>query len=233
VVAREIFQEMQASGHDHVFLDITSKTSGFLSKRFPTIYEYCRQHGFRMERDQIPVMPAQHYLIGGIKTDTFGKTSMVGLFACGETASTGVHGANRLAGNSLLECLFFASQVAKTINCSRVIPKKAFFEGHAETSVFDENVKELKQNLRNTMQNYGGIIRTTQGLNNGIDWMNNLLDRLEPAKMWHVEQIELFNMAITAREILTSALARKENIGTHCLKELITKKVGRLGRLKY
>jgi L-aspartate oxidase len=224
VVARAIFQEMQASGRDHVFLDITSKTAGFLAARFPTIYEYCMQHGIRMERDLIPVMPAQHYLIGGIKTDTFGKTSMEGLFACGETASTGVHGANRLAGNSLLECLFFASQVAKTINCSRTVPKIPIFEAPSETSVFDENVMELKQNLRDTMQNYGGIIRTTLGLNKGIDWMNKLLDRLVPAKMWHVEQIELFNMAITAREILKSALARKENIGTHCLKEFITNK---------
>lgn len=224
VVARAIFQEMQASGQDYVFLDITSKTAGFLAKRFPTIYEYCRQQGIRMECDLIPVMPAQHYLIGGIKTDIFGNTSMEGLFACGETASTGVHGANRLAGNSLLECLFFASQVAKTINCTRIAHKKAIFEAPAETTVFDENVKELKQILRETMQNHGGIIRTTQGLNNGIDWLNKLLDRLVPAKMGHVEQIELFNMAITAREILTSALARKENIGTHCIKEFISNK---------
>jgi len=217
IVAREIYAEMRACEKDHVFLDITSKSADFLSKRFPTIFEFCRQHGIRMESDLIPVMPAQHYLIGGIKTDTFGKTSMEGLFACGETASTGVHGANRLAGNSLLECLFFASQVAKTINNTQAKRKKAFFEATHLTSVFDGNVNEVKQQLRDTMQSCGGVIRTPLGVNKGLEWMNNLIDRFEPVKLCRVEPIELFNMAVTAREILACALARKEKIGSHYL----------------
>ncbi|HSV88733.1 MAG TPA: L-aspartate oxidase [Bacteroidales bacterium] len=219
IVAREIFREMKASRHDHIFLDITSKPAGFIKKRFPTIYEYCRQHGILMEKDLIPVMPAQHYLIGGIKTDNYGNTSLAGLYACGETASTGVHGANRLAGNSLLECLFFASQVAKAIEGSHLARKKAIIKDLGANVGFAGDVNALKQNLRVIMQTCGGILRTTHGLNKGIEWLNNLIDSVEPAKLSNINQFELLNMALTGREILQSALSRKEKIGTHYIED--------------
>src|SRR6266436_933587 len=103
IVARSIVQEMERHGLGHVWLDATHFAAGELARRFPTIHAYCASHGCTAEREPIPVSPAAHYMMGGVWTDLWGRTSVPGLFACGETASTGVHGANRLASNSLLE----------------------------------------------------------------------------------------------------------------------------------
>jgi L-aspartate oxidase len=112
VVARAIFAECLRSGAPHVWLDARRLHSGAAQERFPTIYSRCLERGLDMSRDLIPVAPVAHYCVGGVRTDTFGRTSVPGLFACGETASTGVHGANRLASNSLLESLVFAGRAA-------------------------------------------------------------------------------------------------------------------------
>lgn len=118
IVSRAIVRELDLSAASHVYIDITSKSEDFLKTRFPTIFNECLNHGVNMAYDKIPVTPIQHYLMGGIKTDTDGCTSIHGLYACGEAASTGVHGANRLASNSMLECLVFGRRAALHINRS-------------------------------------------------------------------------------------------------------------------
>jgi len=119
IVARGIFRELKRSGENCVYVDITSKSEEFLKNRFPTIYNECINHGINIAVDKIPVSPIQHYLMGGIETDINGLTSIRGLYACGEAANTGVHGANRLASNSMLECLVFGRRAAMHINESR------------------------------------------------------------------------------------------------------------------
>ena len=116
IVARAIYNEMKSTGEDHVYIDITSKSEEELQHRFPTIYNECLKRGINISKDYIPVCPVQHYLMGGIKTDLHARTSIQGLYACGEAASTGVHGANRLASNSMLECLVFGRRAAEDIN---------------------------------------------------------------------------------------------------------------------
>lgn len=106
VVSRSIFQELQKTKSTNVFLDITHKDSEYIKNRFPTIYKTCMQYGIDITKDRIPVAPAEHYCMGGIMTDAFGRTDIEGFYACGEAACNGIHGANRLASNSLLEGLF-------------------------------------------------------------------------------------------------------------------------------
>src|SRR5256712_9110058 len=112
IVARAIVSEMHRTQSTHVFLDMTKKSDEFLRKRFPRIYETCAGYGLDLATDMAPVCPAAHYMMGGVKTDEWGRTSLAGLYAAGETACTGVHGANRLASNSLLEGLVFGARAA-------------------------------------------------------------------------------------------------------------------------
>ncbi len=216
VVAREIFFEMQKEGSDHVFLDITSRSAKFLSQRFPTIYTSCSLDGLKMERDMIPVLPVQHYFMGGIKTNVHAQTSIPGLFACGEAACTGVHGANRLASNSLLECLVFASQAAGFINSHPIsephsLPSAQFFE--ANTSV--EDAEEMKNHLKALMQKHGGIARNETGLKTALAEVQEICQALGRSKFENPSQMEVFNMAMISAEILVSALKRKESLGSH------------------
>jgi len=113
VVSRAIHSEMRKTRSDHVFLDVTHLSAPVLTARFPTIYSFCREHGLDITRSPIPVAPAAHYMMGGVKTNTWGETNIAGLFAAGETACTGVHGANRLASNSLLEVLIFGKRIVE------------------------------------------------------------------------------------------------------------------------
>ena len=115
VVARAIVSEMQRTQSTHVYLDMTNKSEEFLKKRFPRIHETCLSYGLDLASDLAPVCPAAHYMMGGVKTDLKGRTSLPGLYAAGETASTGVHGANRLARNSLLEGLVFGALAAQAM----------------------------------------------------------------------------------------------------------------------
>ncbi len=219
VVAREIFREMTESSQEHVFLDITCRSAQFLKKRFPTIYSHLRQQGFRMETDMIPVVPAQHYFMGGVKTDENGMTTIHGLYACGEVACTGVHGANRLASNSLLECIVFASQVAQSIHGSEKIQTEIDAEISYKTRKIHAPVHGLKSALREMMQTHGGIVRNPQGLLHAAGFMNNVLETTANAVLSHPDHFELHNMAVVAREVLLAALARRESIGSHYLRE--------------
>lgn len=219
IVAREIFCEMTETGQNHVFLDITSKSAVFLKQRFPVIYKHCTDHGIFMEKDMIPVNPAQHYIMGGIKTDLFGLTSMPGLYACGETASTGVHGANRLAGNSLLECVVFAFRTSQFINEQNFGEPKfkpmlvqTFSETLPQQTI---DLQAEKKRIRHLMHGYGGIVKTPEGLIHALSLINEILEKVSADNLNRPDAIELFNMAIVSRQILLSALARPDNLGAH------------------
>src|SRR4029077_6042419 len=115
ILARAIVSELHRTNSEHVYLDMTAKPEGFVEKRFPRIYATCMQYGVDLACDVAPVCPAAHYIMGGVKTDLWGRTSLPGLYAAGETAASGVHGANRLASNSLLEGMVFGARSGQAI----------------------------------------------------------------------------------------------------------------------
>jgi L-aspartate oxidase len=219
VVSREIFREMNEDRKDHVFLDIRNRGHDFLQKRFPTIFNHLKENGIVMHKDLIPVLPAQHYFMGGVKTNGLGETSVKGLYACGEAACTGVHGANRLASNSLLECVVFGARVARTINRS---DRKIFDLPEPRLARYTNecpDVKELALFVRKKLQDYGGIARSPQGLVHALDHLTGIMDRVELSELKSTNVFELLNMSLVGREILLAALARRESIGSHYLEE--------------
>lgn len=174
IVARAIDSEMKKSGAPHVWLDITHKPADYLRERFPHIYNTCLAHGIDMAKEKIPVVPAAHYLCGGVKTDMNAATGVRGLYACGETACTGLHGANRLASNSLLEAVVLAHNGAAAVAdflAKNPLPEAdvpAWQDGDVQDS--DERVV-LSHNwdeLRRTMWDYVGIVRTTKRLHRAL-----------------------------------------------------------------
>ena len=180
IVARAIDREMKRSGAPHVWLDITHRSDAFLRSRFPLIFKTCRQMGLNMARDQIPVVPAAHYACGGVATTLAAETSLPGLYACGEVACTGLHGANRLASNSLLEAVVMAHRGAGAVDrylratkrTSVKVPAWIDLGGGTEDErvVVSHNWDEL----RRTMWDYVGIIRTTRRLERARTRMANL-----------------------------------------------------------
>lgn len=218
IVARGIFREMEREGTDHVFVDITSKPEEFLANRFPTIYHECLRRGINISRDFIPVCPVQHYLMGGVETDLNGRTSVPGLYACGEAAYTGVHGANRLASNSMLECLVFGRRAAVHVDRS-VHEHKALSPIPLPESpvrpVAGLDLRALRRKIQATMNEYGYVIRTEAGLQTAQSIIGGILEQLESCYMPGTDYYEVLNLALTARAILTAALARKESVGAH------------------
>ena len=218
IVARAIVREMERTGDDHVFVDITSKSEDFLEKRFPTIYHECRSRGINISRDLIPVCPVQHYLMGGIETDLHARTSIPGLYACGEAAYTGVHGANRLASNSMLECLVFGRRASESINetlqneiqsSSTTLPKVP-----ARPSA-DLDFKSLRAKIQQLMNDYGCVIRNEKGLKLAIGQVSEILRSLEGIYMDSRDYIETLNITSVAKAILEAALQRSGSVGSH------------------
>lgn len=226
VVARAIDNEMKQSGAPHVWLDITGRSEEELRKRFPHIFETCLRRGINMSRDMIPVVPAAHYLCGGVRTNLDGETGLAGLYACGEVACTGLHGANRLASNSLLEAVVVAHNAAKSvaayleIHDMSGVAVPAWVDGATTDS--DERVvlSHNKDELRSVMWDYVGIVRTSRRLNRaktriGViskeihDYYWNF--KVEPALL------ELRNLAQVAELIIECAMQRKESCGLHCM----------------
>lgn len=224
IVTRANFAEMQKSGKDYVYLNATLIGKEKIQKRFPTISETCSRNGIDMSKDLIPVHPAAHYFMGGVKSNVDGRTSIKGLFAVGEVASTGLQGANRLASNSLLECVVMAYSLAKYIqndmNMSLVerteniekIAKKYLQElGFAEY-----DTKTLKEELQNIMWDGVGIIRSEDSLKSANSQLQNLKSKfLRNAKCLNIEEYEFKNMLTVAQVIINSALSRKESRGAH------------------
>lgn len=216
VVSQSIHREMYDTWSDYIYLDITSKSEEFLKNRFPTIFKRCLDLGLNMSKDLIPVVPVEHYCIGGIKVDEFGHTSLKNLYANGEVASNGVHGANRLASNSLLECIVFGDIIAKEINnlnLQDITYKKKYkdFKVKETTMMFSK----IKEDINQNMDKYVGIVRNTEGLNIALKIVTKHLDNLEKLDLLTKEYIEVLNIAKVSKEIILSALERKDSLGCH------------------
>ena len=224
IVTRAIYDRLKKTGGDFVYLDATSIPSEKLAKRFPTISKICKKYEIDITKDLIPVAPAAHYFMGGIKATIDGKTSVRGLYAIGECASTGLHGANRLASNSLLECVVCAYELANYLSFTSLIPPKRIDESIMETiekymvSLSDEDfdVDDLKKRLKNIMWNYAGIIRDEDKLLKGLDEIYKLKSEFRRGtKCLNKDEYELRNMLCISQLIIKSALKREESRGAH------------------
>ena len=223
IVARAIDHEMKRLGIDNVYLDISHRPADFILQHFPTVHARCLEFGFDMTREPLPVVPAAHYTCGGVVTDLHARTDLAGLYAVGEVACTGLHGANRMASNSLLECLVFAKAAAEDIapmlaqpwQPEPVVPWDA-----SQVTDSDEQVVVTHNwdELRRFMWDYVGIVRTTKRLQRAMHRVELLKHEIyEYYANFTVtpDLIELRNLVLVAELIIQSALARKESRGLH------------------
>ncbi len=224
-VARAIDTEMKRTGADCVFLDISHKESDFIRKRFPNIYKKCKSLGIDITKDVIPVVPAAHYLCGGVKTDRYGRTTVANLFALGETACTGLHGGNRLASNSLLEAIVYAENAFQYCkqNCGTFagnVPEKNEKQPVIAKEKIDEEIL-INHNwdvIRRVMWNYVGIVRKTSRLliaKERIAEVRREIDQIIERYKLTTNMLELRNISLVASLIIEAALKRRESRGLH------------------
>ncbi len=206
IVSRAIYKH-QKQGHK-VYLDFSSFDENFFKKRFPNIYRVFRNIGFKVPKEKVPISPAFHFIMGGIKTDTWGKVEgFKNLYAIGEVACTGVHGANRLASNSLLEGLVFSKRaVEDSLIQEEIVPIKKF--PVINYTLLKEGDQELKEKLRTTMWQKVGIIRKESELKEALGFIE---ERILSKDVGHLLKLR----ALSAKEIVKSALNRKESVGAH------------------
>lgn len=244
VVARAIFAEMHRTGTPHVWLDITSVDRNRLESRFPNIFRTCLGYGIDMSRDPIPVTPAEHYCMGGIRTDLAGQTGIRGFFACGEAACNGIHGANRLPSNSLLEGLVFGRRIGEEFRDlalrKAASPEPAGSEADAggayapaspDTAASSagrshpplpplpplppDETAALRHEIQALMSDRVGIVRNASGLGAARDRLDGIRARLAGFRPSGIGGHELWNMALLARLVVASALERQESRGAH------------------
>ncbi|HEX6550710.1 MAG TPA: L-aspartate oxidase [Gammaproteobacteria bacterium] len=223
IVARAIDHEMKRLGADHVLLDISHRSKDFIQQHFPTIYARCQDFGFDMAAGPIPVVPAAHYTCGGVLTDLHGRTDLPGLYAIGETAFTGLHGANRMASNSLLECLVFGAAAAQDITANdngATLPASLPKWDESRVTDSDEEVvvSHNWSELRHFMWDYVGIVRTNKRLKRAASRVELLLHEIEEYYgnfRINNDLIELRNLAQVAGLIVQSASLRRESRGLH------------------
>ncbi|MBX3021714.1 MAG: L-aspartate oxidase [Bdellovibrionales bacterium] len=222
IVARGIDAEMKRTGAECVYLDIRSQPRAFLEKRFPQIYGRCLELGIDMATQPIPVVPAAHYLCGGVLTGLDGQTDVAGLYALGETACTGLHGANRLASNSLLECLVISHWAAERflrapqIDLPLSVPDLP--QSHLENADEMIVIHHMWDEIRRLMWNYVGIVRTDRRLHRAQHRLENIqreIGEYYSSFKTHSDIEELRNIALVAELTVKCALARKESRGIH------------------
>ncbi len=210
IVSRAIVAELKRTGDPHVFLDLTHLEPGFAARRFPRIYETCLRYGIDLERQPAPVHPSAHYAMGGVKTDLYGRTSVAGLYAAGEVASTGVHGANRLASNSLLEGLVFGARVGRQLweraDTPLREPEKPAPGSGQTPSITNDEVRDLAWR-------FAGIERDAQGLRQCLQRLEGL--EFTPKPEAGRADYELRNRISVVGLIARCALARQESRGAH------------------
>jgi L-aspartate oxidase len=222
VVARSIVREMEMTGGS-VFLSLVHLDADYVVRRFPTIADMCRQIGLDLARDPIPVGPAAHYIMGGVDTDEWGRTSMPGLLAAGEVACTGVHGANRLASNSLLEGLVFGARAAAAMqDAPAAAMTSAGRRPSADTSVPEPHATQrplTTTEVRDLMWKSVGLFRTRQGLETAVEKLETSYaahrDALATAPEDDADAWKQFNLVTVARLIARAALRRQESRGAH------------------
>ena len=224
IVARAIDHEMKRLGLDCVYLDISHRSPPFIEEHFPTVQARCRELGFDMSRAPLPVVPAAHYTCGGVMIDIDGRTDRDGLYAVGETAFTGLHGANRMASNSLLECFVFAGNAARSIlsNLSQTKISAVRIPDWDASQVTDSDedvvISHNWDELRRFMWDYVGIVRTSKRLQRALRRANLLQQEItEYYSNYKVSSdlIELRNLTLVAKLIILSAVSRHESRGLH------------------
>ncbi|MBU2536261.1 MAG: L-aspartate oxidase [Chloroflexota bacterium] len=219
VVARSILHEMKKTSSDRVYLDVTHLSPNLITTRFPHIYRFCLDHGLDIIREPVPVAPAAHYMMGGVKTNTWGETNVSGLFATGETACTGVHGANRLASNSMLEVVVFSKRIMdKTVERAETgsspTPKRQEVHRKLTESKVVESVPAPDfDSLQQLLWDNVGVIRDGDGLSRAADilaaWQHSLPSPTDRPSY------ELHNLVLTGRLVAEAALLREESRGAH------------------
>ena len=223
VTARAVDNEMKTRGDTCVYLDITKKSEQFLKERFPNIYATCLKYGIDMAKHPVPVVPAAHFFCGGVEAGVDGRTALPGLYAVGEVACTGLHGANRLASNSLLEALVCANRMADSVESARMescaqVEIPAWRYGDAvpshEAIVVEHNWNEV----RTCMWDYVGIVRTDKRLDRAMRRIRNLRFEIRQyylAYLITADVLELRNIADVAELVVRSASSRRESRGLH------------------
>lgn len=223
IVARAIDHEMKRLGCDCLYLDISHKPDDFITTHFPTIYKRCLALGIDITKDPIPVVPASHYTCGGIVTNEKGQTDIPGLYAIGETSFTGLHGANRLASNSLLECLVYAKSASDEVSSSLLEPlDESIIPCWDESQVTDSDedviISHNWDEIRRFMWDYVGIVRTTKRLQRAkhrIDMLQQEISEYYSNYKISNDLLELRNLAVVADLIIRSAMLRQESRGLH------------------
>ena len=223
IVARAVDNEMKTRGDTCVYLDITKKSAQFLQERFPNIYATCLKYGIDMAKHPVPVVPAAHFFCGGVEAGVDGRTALPGLYAVGEVACTGLHGANRLASNSLLEALVCACNTAEGVSTARQescakIDIPAWRYGDAVPSHEEIVVEHNWNEVRTCMWDYVGIVRTDKRLDRAMRRIRNLRFEIRQyylAYLITADVLELRNIADVAELVIRSAASRKESRGLH------------------
>lgn len=223
IVARAIDHEMKRLGIPCVYLDISHRSPAFIASHFPTIHERCLQYGIDITKEPIPVVPAAHYTCGGVNTDLKGRTEINNLYAIGETAHTGLHGSNRMASNSILECLVFAQSAANDINALLAEPYQYpkipnWDESRVTDSDEDVVISHNWDELRRFMWDYVGIVRTNKRLERAMHRVSLLQQEIQDYySNFRISSdlIELRNLTLVAELIIRSAMLRKESRGLH------------------
>ena len=219
IVARAIWSEMAASRSRHVYLDVTHLGKDFIKKRFPTIYQTCLRFDIDITEEWIPVSPSAHYFMGGLKAGIDGETTLPGLLAAGETACNGVHGANRLASNSLLEGLVFGYRAAKSAAFLPAGLKRAHLKSlaarfAAEPAGALEDSEKLRNSLRRLMWTKVGLVRTGDSLIQALTQLSRWDPQIEASLQTRAD-LEVKNMIQVARCVTEAALWRENSLGTH------------------